>query len=62
MEQLTFRETEVIKLLCLGYSNFEIAKELFISIHTVKAHVSSIIYKFEAKNRTHAIYLYLKNI
>ena len=34
--------------------NIEIAKELFISISTVKAHVSSILYKFQARSRSEA--------
>ena len=59
MKKLTAREVEVFDLMCLGYSNQEIAKILFVSAHTIKAHVSSIIYKIEAKNRTHAIYLHL---
>ncbi len=48
---LTSREYEILKLVALGKSNNEIAKELFISMHTVKAHVSSILEKFEVKDR-----------
>ncbi len=55
---LTNRESEVIKLVCQGYSNNEIAQKLYISPHTAKAHLSSIIYKFNAKNRTHVAYIY----
>lgn len=48
---LTEREFEVLKLIVLGKSNNEIAKDLFISVHTAKAHVSSIIDKFKVEDR-----------
>ena len=49
---LTERENDVLKLICKGYTNQEIAKELFITTHTAKAHVASIIKKFGVDNRT----------
>ena len=42
---LTPRECEVLKLIAKGYSNSEIAEELFISKHTVKNQVSNIYRK-----------------
>lgn len=48
---ISTREHEVLRLLISGKSNTEIAKELFISVHTVKAHVSSILEKFEVEDR-----------
>ena len=48
---LTAREFEVLKLIVLGKNNNEIAKELFISVHTAKAHVSSILDKFSVEDR-----------
>lgn len=48
---LTPREFEILKLVVLGKSNSEIAKELCISPHTAKAHVSSIIEKFSVQDR-----------
>jgi len=48
---LSDREFEVLKLIVLGKSNTEIANELFISMHTAKAHVSSILEKFGAEDR-----------
>ena len=48
---ISSREFDVLKLIVLGKNNTEIAKELFISVHTAKAHVSSIIEKFEVEDR-----------
>lgn len=50
-QPLSAREFEILKLLVMGKSNTEIAKDLFISTHTVKAHVSSIIEKFMVEDR-----------
>ena len=52
---LTNREIEVLNLMAEGESNIEIAKNLIISSHTVKAHVGHIIYKMRAKDRVHAV-------
>jgi len=51
---LTAREYEVLKLIVQGKNNSEIAKELFFSIHTAKAHVSAIIEKLEVEDRVQA--------
>lgn len=48
---ISSREYDVLKLLVAGKNNSEIAKELFISVHTAKAHVSSILEKFEVQDR-----------
>lgn len=57
MRHLTNRELEVCKYLILGLDNSEIAKKLFISKHTVKIYVSSIIESLGAKNRTEVAYI-----
>lgn len=61
MEKLTDREMTILKLVMQGYANSEISKKVFISIHTVKAHVGAITRKLSAKNRAHAVYIALKN-
>lgn len=48
---LTKRETEVLKLVCSGLNNPEIAEELFIAENTVKRHINNIFQKAEVKNR-----------
>src|SRR5919199_4809432 len=52
LESLTEREMEVLKLLVQGKPNKEIAAALTISERTVKFHVSSILSKLGATNRT----------
>ncbi len=48
---LTNREIEVAHLVHLGYSNEAIAKELDISVATVKSHVHTLLIKFNANSR-----------
>lgn len=52
--QLSTREQQVLDLIAQGKTNDEIANSLFISIRTVKFHVSSILSKLNVKNRTEA--------
>ena len=51
---LTQREVEVLGLIASGKSNNDIAAELFISLRTVANHVSNILNKVGASNRTEA--------
>ena len=52
--QLSAREFEVLGLVVKGKSNTEIGKELFISVHTSKAHVCSILQKLCVNDRVQA--------
>ena len=54
MEPLSEREREVLVLLAQGTSNKEMAEKLFITEGTVKNHVSNILAKLQAENRTQA--------
>ena len=51
---LTEREKELLKLIVAGKSNPEIAKQLIISTHTVKAHLESIYKKLGVHNKVQA--------
>lgn len=53
-ETLTERETEVLRLMALGYANKEIGRKLHITDKTVKTHVSSILAKLDVQSRTQA--------
>lgn len=54
---LTVRERDVLALLTRGLDNGEIANTLFLSPHTVKNHVSSILAKLRVENRIQAAVL-----
>ena len=55
LEPLTRREREVLHLLSVGASNREIARRLVLSLGTVKKHVTNLLGKLGAMNRTQAI-------
>ncbi|MEZ4836559.1 MAG: response regulator transcription factor [Caldilineaceae bacterium] len=52
---LTPRELQVLRLLSQGCSNSEISDQLGIRVSTASVHVSNIMTKLEAENRTHAV-------
>ena len=54
-EDLTARERDILGLLAKGYENQRIADELYISLKTVKTHVSNILSKLEVSDRTQAV-------
>lgn len=57
---LTQREQEVLEYLILGLSNEQISRHLYITVATVKAHLTAIFNKLGVKNRTQAIVAALK--
>ena len=52
---LTSREYEVLQLIACGNSNTAIAGTLFLSVSTIKTHVSNLFIKMDVKSRTQAI-------
>ena len=55
VEQLTRRELEVLTMLAAGRSNQAIASQLVVTLNTVKKHVSHVLGKLGAANRTEAV-------
>jgi DNA-binding NarL/FixJ family response regulator len=55
LASLTEREAEILQLVASGRSNQEIADGLFVSLHTVKTHVGSVLTKINARDRTQAV-------
>ncbi len=58
--ELSNREEEVLSLIAEGKSNSDIADQLYISVRTVKFHISSIFSKLNVKNRTQAAALWVR--
>lgn len=53
--ELTSREEEIMKLLTLGASNFQIAEQLFVSENTVKTHLHNVFKKIKVRSRLQAM-------
>lgn len=60
IEQLTRRERQKLLLICRGMCNKEIARELDITAKTVEWHISNILGKLGAANRTQAVVVALE--
>ncbi|HEY7072837.1 MAG TPA: response regulator transcription factor [Acidimicrobiales bacterium] len=58
---LSAREREVLELLVAGLSNKEISRELGISLHGAKRHVSSILNKLDSPSRSHVVSTVLRS-
>lgn len=54
LEALSAREQEVLQLVTRGYTNKNMADALIVSAETIKTHITSILGKLQAKDRTHA--------
>lgn len=62
-ESLTAREMEVLQLIADGNTNQEIADKLYITVKTVKTHITNLLSKLELDDRTQAaIYAYRNNL
>lgn len=55
LSELSKREKEVLHLLTEGLNNQEIADRLFVSLPTIKTHISNLFVKLEVKSRSQAI-------
>ncbi len=60
VQRLTVRETEVLARLVTGESNSDIARQLVVSHDTVKTHISNLLSKLQARDRTHAAVIGLR--
>jgi DNA-binding NarL/FixJ family response regulator len=54
-DDLSSREIDVLRLVAAGNANKEIAAKLFIAQETVKSHITNILAKLHANDRTHAV-------
>lgn len=58
--KLSPRELDVLKLVAEGYTNAEIAARLYLSVNTVKSHISGILNKLGVNHRVQAAVMALR--
>lgn len=61
LQSLTAREAEAARLMTEGRTNAEIAREMVVSVNTVKSHVSNVLFKLNVQSRTEATALILRS-
>lgn len=61
MRELTKQENEIVKLIASGYTNKQIAKELFITYSTAKNHCYQIMQKLNLNQRGQVVAWYYKD-
>lgn len=55
LDRLTHKQLRVLQMVCTGKLNKQIAYELAVSEHAIKAHVTEILRKLHVQSRTHAV-------
>ncbi len=58
--KLSPTKLKIIKLLAHGFSDKEISQHLQMSARTVQTHINAIVLGFNARNRTHAVAIYMQ--
>jgi ATP/maltotriose-dependent transcriptional regulator MalT len=53
--EISAREMEVLQLMANGLSNQEIADNLYVSVNTIKTHITNLFFKLEVTRRTQAV-------
>lgn len=61
MEKLTSREQEILSFIALGYTNQEVADQLYLSIKTIESHRSNIMEKLNLRTRSDLVKYAMKN-
>jgi len=50
LNKISKREVEILTLIAQGFSNKEVSKQLYLSVHTIDSHRKNMLNKFQAKN------------
>lgn len=59
--ELTQREAEILQMVANGLVNKQIAQKLLLSTETIKSRLVEIRFKLDARNRTHAVSIAIRN-